>query len=1060
MVRMAPDRMRTHLVLASNSNSNLLGDAPKSIRLQTSTRPLPFVATLLLSTALASVAQPLHAASLNWTGGVSNDWYTGGNWSGGAAPGSGDAVDISTMSPNGAVINGGTANASSVSIGTTGSGDLLINNGATFNSTGGSIGAAAGFTGTVSVSGNNSQWVNQGDVTVGGSGQGHLNITNGTVSDQHASVGQNTGVIGTVSVDGATGSAIGNWINNNGLDLGVSGTGQLSITNGGVVSSANNTNLGLNSTGSGKITIDGTGSKYSAPDLFVGSQGSALITVRNGGSLYSFNSTIGDHAGSTGSVQVLDTGSNWLNPNDLIVGNAGTGGLAVTNGGSVTSNTGTIGNMAGSDGAVGVGGVGSGGTWTVWNALTVGESGTGLLIVSTGGTVTSTLGIVGDHGSGTALLGGPGASWTASQNIVVGVNAGATGTMTIFQGATVSTPGALTLASQANSSGTLNIGMAPGTAPDAPGTLNAAGVQFGAGTGVINFNHTDSNYVFAAPISGSGTINQLTGVTSLTGDSSGFTGGTFITGGRLAVNGSLSGSTVTVSGGGILGGNGTVGGIVAQNGGIVGPGNSIGTLVAGNVSFASGSIYQVEVNAAGQSDKIAALGNATINGGTVQVLAGTGAYSPTTTYTILTANGGRTGTFNSVTSNFVFLDPSLSYDAKNVYLTLSVNDTNFQSVGVTRNQIATAGGIQSGGGGNAVYDGVLSLSAAQARTAFDQLSGEIHASTKGVMIEDSRFPREAAINRLREAFAAVGTGTGPFNAYAADSRQAGDGPATTNQFAVWGSAFGSWGTFNSDGNAATISRDIGGFVTGIDQRAFDTWRVGLLGGYSHSTYAVGDRRSSGTSDDYHIGLYGGTEWSNIAFRSGAIYTWHDVYTNRTVAFPGFSDLLRDSGSGAYTAQVFGEFGYRIDAVRTPVGALSYEPFANIAYVSLSTNHFTETGGPAALSGLADTSGVTFTTLGLRASGDVALGNGMTMTARGTVGWKHAFGDTTPLATLLFAGGSPFTVAGVPIAQDAAVIDAGVDVRVAPNATVGLSYGGQFGSGLTDQTVRGTFNAKF
>jgi outer membrane autotransporter protein len=129
-------------------------------------------------------------------------------------------------------------------------------------------------------------------------------------------------------------------------------------------------------------------------------------------------------------------------------------------------------------------------------------------------------------------------------------------------------------------------------------------------------------------------------------------------------------------------------------------------------------------------------------------------------------------------------------------------------------------------------------------------------------------------------------------------------------------------------------------------------------------------------------------------------------------------------------------------------------------VNQSTNHLTETGGAAALSGLDDASGVTFTTLGLRASSDVILANGMTMTARGTVGWKHAFGDTTPFSTFLFAGGSPFTVAGVPIAQNAAVIDAGLDVRVASNATVALSYGGQFGSGVTDQTLRGVFNVKF
>src|SRR3546814_11080642 len=73
--------------------------------------------------------------------------------------------------------------------------------------------------------------------------------------------------------------------------------------------------------------------------------------------------------------------------------------------------------------------------------------------------------------------------------------------------------------------------------------------------------------------------------------------------------------------------------------GIIAPGNSIGTLnVAGNIGFAAGSTYEVEVNAAGEGDLIAASGAATIDGGSVKVLAGAGDYRPQTDYTILTAD--------------------------------------------------------------------------------------------------------------------------------------------------------------------------------------------------------------------------------------------------------------------------------------------------------------------------------------------------------------------------------------------------------------------------------------
>ncbi len=66
----------------------------------------------------------------------------------------------------------------------------------------------------------------------------------------------------------------------------------------------------------------------------------------------------------------------------------------------------------------------------------------------------------------------------------------------------------------------------------------------------------------------------------------------------------------------------------------------------------------------------------------------------------------------------------------------------------------------------------------------------------------------------------------------------------------------------------------------------------------------------------------------------------------------------------------------------------------------------------------------------------------------------------PVATLAFAGGNAFNIAGVPIAQDAAVVDAGLDFHLSSSAVLGLSYGGQFGGHVTDQTVhRASFSAR-
>jgi outer membrane autotransporter protein len=82
------------------------------------------------------------------------------------------------------------------------------------------------------------------------------------------------------------------------------------------------------------------------------------------------------------------------------------------------------------------------------------------------------------------------------------------------------------------------------------------------------------------------------------------------------------------------------------------------------------------------------------------------------------------------------------------------------------------------------------------------------------------------------------------------------------------------------------------------------------------------------------------------------------------------------------------------------------------------------------------------------------------TARGTLGWRHAYGDVTPLSTFAFTGSGAFSVAGVPIARNAATIDAGLDFAIARNAAIGISYNGQFGNNASDNGVRGNLVVKF
>ncbi|UVK43826.1 autotransporter-associated beta strand repeat-containing protein [Mesorhizobium sp. AR07] len=589
----------------------------------------------------------------------------------------------------------------------------------------------------------------------------------------------------------------------------------------------------------------------------------------------------------------------------------------------------------------------------------------------------------------------------------------------------------------------------------AAGTLAGSASSFGSGAilddaALIIDQAVDAT--FANAINGTGSFTKTgTGRLNLTGTSL-LSGQTTVNAGRLSVNGSLANSAVTLQSGASLGGTGTVGKVTALSGSTVAPGNSIGTLnVAGDASFAAGSIYQVEADATGKSDRLAVSGKVTLSGGTVQVLAATGDYATTPQYTILTAASGIAGQFASVTSNFAFLTPTLSYTANAISLSLARNDVSFGDVGRTRNQIAAAGGAEQLGTGNALYNAVTSLDEDTARKAFDALSGEVHASVNGMLVEDSRFLADAANARIRAAFGEAGATSVPVMAYGPGGPVLAE--AATDRLAVWSQAYGSWGDTDSDGNAATFSRSTGGFVVGADTPIGDNWRLGVIGGYSQTSFDATDRASSGSSSSYHVGLFGGGRWGVFSLRGGAAYSWHDIETSRDVVFPGFSDSLA-AKYHAGTAQVFGELGYGLN-----IGGVSLEPFGGLAHVNVKADGFSEQGGRAALASAGSTTETTFTTVGLRAGADFTVRD-ISATVRGMVGWRHAFGDTTPLSSLAFAGGGAFTVAGVPIAKDSAIVEAGLDFTLTPSATLGVSYTSQFGGAAIDQSFKANLGVKF
>ena len=372
---------------------------------------------------------------------------------------------------------------------------------------------------------------------------------------------------------------------------------------------------------------------------------------------------------------VLTTANNEQTGNNVIAGtlsvsaagDLGSASGALTLGGTQTGGGATNGTLLTTTGL----------TWA--GSLTTAGAG-GTVLVGTGqtttlsGTVTDAAGLtVGNDGNlGALALSGV---VSGAGGITVGGGTLTLSNANTYTGGTTVTAGTVSVSADNNLGGAGAVTLNGGTLATTGTFTSARAVTVGAGGGTF-VPSSGTTLTLSGTLSGTG-AEALTGAGTvlLTGTAGGATGTFTVTSGTLEVGSAATpgvtyGGNVAVQTGATLAGHGTVSGNVT-NGGTVSPGGSVGTLtVSGNYVQGAGDTLAIEANPSTASELVVG-GSATL-GGTLALTFDAGTYAATE-YTLLTASGGVTGTFGSVTQSGASLGSLMTlvtYQANAVDLTL------------------------------------------------------------------------------------------------------------------------------------------------------------------------------------------------------------------------------------------------------------------------------------------------------------------------------------------------------------------------------------------------------
>lgn len=500
--------------------------------------------------------------------------------------------------------------------------------------------------------------------------------------------------------------------------------------------------------------------------------------------------------------------------------------------------------------------------------------------------------------------------------------------------------------------------------------------------------------------------------------------------GVAQVNGSQVGASTTVGAKGMLTGAGVLADTRVE--GTIMPGTDRQALrVNGDYQQVAGSTLVALAHATPEQWALRVSDQAQVDGGTLRMVPLDGVFPLGQRYNILHANSGLNGEFTAIDHSA--FSPFLSFSQLRGADTLRVDvgrGRSLASAANTPNQIAVAGAADAEAMSQALPQRLTALFPAQAPQALDQLSGELHASSQAVLIENSRIVRDAALDRARGT-----SGDTRSNAWVQLPRQS--------------------ATSGGDGNTARTANTTTGLLVGVDHELEQGTRLGVVLA-SEQTEVKAGSRGKASIDTYQIGLHVGHTWNAFGLYGGTAYGQHEIQTKRRVIFPGINERLSADYS-ARTLQVFTEANYRFDQ-----GAWGWQPYVQLAQVRQRSEGFSERGGVSALKGKRSKEIVKLTTSGVRFNidlGKAQIGPSW-LSLRGGLAYTLASGDVQPTTHAAWEGGSNLQVAGAPLNRRTTRLELGATASLSRESSVDVGFSRQQGERSRDQNITAQYSFRF